>query len=224
MTTNTVKKYNFKDSFDSNERGIVTARDFTLEDMEVARSESLAEGKALGMAEARETIEQNAANALGTIGTRLSELSVEIENLKSRIESEALESVLCIARKLLPHYAETHGLDEIEGITRDCLTAVYDEPRIVIRAHETVLDHIKGRLDDLITTSGFSGKAVLFADQSLGLADCRIEWADGGTERDIQRLWCEIEENISRFLDREVKSKIGDQPNLDSGGQKTLGE
>lgn len=209
MTAMSAKRFNFKNSFDIGERGMAAARDFTMADMEKARADGFAEGKAAGAEEQRATIEQAAATALSRIGERLGALGAEMEALKARTETEALEAVLTIARKLVPHYAEAHGLAEIEGMVRDCLSAVYDEPRVVIRAQDAVLDHVKSRLEELISASGFGGKAVLFADQSLGAADCRVEWADGGAERDVERLWQEIDANISRFLGREPKPDTG---------------
>jgi flagellar assembly protein FliH len=199
---NAAKKFDFRNSFDSNERGMVSARDFTLADLEKARAESFEKGKKEGAVEARASIEHATATALGAIGSRLGELRQDMDAVQQALETEALEAVLSIACKLVPHYAEAHGVSEIEGIVRECLTAVYDEPRVVIRAKDAILDHIKLRLDELIASSGFGGKIVLFADPTLGDTDCRIEWADGGTERDTKRLWQEIEDNITRFLGR----------------------
>lgn len=204
MTTMTAaKKYDFANSFDTNERGLIAARDFTLADMEKARAEGFEAGHAAGAATERASIEHAAANALARIDTGLSMLMTELTAAKERLERESLETVLQIARKLMPHYVKMHGIAEIEGIVRDCLNAVYEEPRIVIRARETILAHLNDRLDALLGSSGFNGKVVMFADPALPEDHCRVEWADGGAERDISRLWREIEENISRFLDHE---------------------
>lgn len=198
------KKFDFSNSFDGGERGMVSARDFTLADIEKARAEAYEEGKAAGATQERATIEQASADALATIGKRLEALAGDLAHLRTEIETEALQAVLNITRKLVPHYAKAHGLEEIEGMVRECLTAVYDEPRVVIRAHESVLEHLKPRLDNVITSTGFGGKVVLFVDESLSESDCRVEWADGGAERDIARLWQEVESSISRFLAREA--------------------
>jgi flagellar assembly protein FliH len=206
------KKYNFRNSFDANERGMVAARDFTLADMEKARVESFAEGKVAGAEEARASLAQATANALDAIGSGLRDLRADMDSIRSSLEAEAVDSVLSIARKLVPHYARTHGMDEIEGVVRECLASVYDEPRVVVRASDTVLDQIKANLDGLIASSGFGGKVVLFADPTLSESDCRIEWADGGTERDMSRLWQDIEDNISRILGRDSVSTGVDSP------------
>ncbi|MFM2130505.1 MAG: flagellar assembly protein FliH [Pseudomonadota bacterium] len=200
------RKFDFSNSFESNERGMVAARDFTLADIESARAEAFKEGVAAGAEEQRAATEHLAAESLQAIGQRLGDLRGHLDGLRNEIESQALEAVLVISRKLLPHFVEKHGTEEIEGLVRDCLSAVYDEPRVVIRAQDSVLDHVKARLEDLIASSGFSGKVVLLADHAIGLEDCRIEWADGGTERSTSRLWQDIETTIARALGRDVDS------------------
>lgn len=218
------KKFDFTNSFDAGDRGMVAARDFTLADMEKARAEAYEKGVAAGKAHERATIEQASATALATVAKRLATLSGELTTLKTTIENEALEAVLGITRKLVPHYAKIHGLDEVEGMTRECLTAVYDEPRVVIRAHEAVLDHIKSRLDDLIASTGFGGKVVLFTDESLAESDCRVEWADGGAERDVARLWHDVEQSISRFLDRDSRTGTASSPSRPTTASNLSGE
>ncbi len=39
----------------------------------------------------------------------------------------------------------------------------------------------------------YEGKVVILGDADLGPSDCRIEWADGGIERDVRALWEEID-------------------------------
>ena len=41
---------------------------------------------------------------------------------------------------------------------------------------------------------------VLLSDDGLGISDCRIEWADGGAERNVERIWKDVEELVSRAL------------------------
>lgn len=222
--TDAIKRYNFRNSFDTNEKGVTVARDFTVEDLDKARAEGFEEGRTAGIAEERASIEQAGTSCLKQIGDGLAQLAMDTTALKAGVEADALDTVLTIARKLVPHYAKTHALDEMEGVIRECLANVYDEPRIVVRAEESVLDHIKSRLDDMITAAGFSGKVVLFGDRTLAPGDCRVEWADGGTERDVERLWQDVDDTISRFLGREPDADCGDPAATDNDGQQFVGE
>ena len=82
----------------------------------------------------------------------------------------------------------------------DCLHRVLDEPRIVFRVADDLLDNLSGRIDAMARQAGFHGKVVLLADSGLGASDCRIEWADGGAERDMTRFWAEIDETAKRAV------------------------
>lgn len=191
---------------------MVAARDFTLADMERTKTDAFTEGKAAGAAEQRSSSEHASAVALEAISRRLNDLTGHLDILRSEIEAQALEAVFAITQKLVPHFVEKHGTEEIEGLVRECLSTVYDEPRVVIRARDEILEHIKSRLDELISSSGFGGKVVLFADPSIGAQDCRVEWADGGTERNTDRLWRDIEATIARALGREINATDGTMP------------
>ena len=46
-----------------------------------------------------------------------------------------------------------------------------------------------------------AGRIVLLADETLGLGDARVEWADGGAERDTGRLMRDIDGALARALD-----------------------
>src|SRR3546814_7302027 len=48
--------------------------------------------------------------------------------------------------------------------------------------------------------SGFEGKLVFLADERLKTGDLRVEWADGGAERNQKALWQEIDAVIARVL------------------------
>jgi len=197
------KKFQFENSFDASEHGMIAARDFTLEDIEAARQQGFEDGRATGSAEANASIERSVADALAVAGQALQTLGPALVELRTRIEAEALETVTAIVRKIVPYYARTHGYDEVEALLRDCLSSAYDEPRIVVRAHDSVLGSLTAQLDDLAKSSGFNGNLVLFEDQDLAPGDCRVEWADGGAERNIDRVWEDIELAITRFTQEQ---------------------
>lgn len=215
--SNLAKKFRFGNSFDISERGMVAARDFTLADVELAKQKSFEEGKVAGAAEQREQTEHLIATAIGNVAQRMASLESGLTAVKSRVEIEALETVTAIAKKLLPAYAAAHGFEEIKSILHDCLCSVYDEPRIAVRVHDSVLEDLRSQVDGIIAASGFTGKVVLFPDPSLTPSDCRVEWADGGTERDTQRLWREIESSIESFL--STSTKAGANTSADSGSK-----
>jgi flagellar assembly protein FliH len=47
---------------------------------------------------------------------------------------------------------------------------------------------------------GYAGRIVVVTDAGLLATDARIEWANGGVERNVADVWKEIEDAIERYL------------------------
>ncbi|MBX6322342.1 MAG: flagellar assembly protein FliH, partial [Rhodospirillaceae bacterium] len=67
-----------------------------------------------------------------------------------------------------------------------------------VRLHDSLLDPLRERLDAVAAGAGFEGRIVILADPAMPVGDCRVEWADGGIERDTDRLWRDIEAALAR--------------------------
>ena len=61
-------------------------------------------------------------------------------------------------------------------------------------------DALQEKLGQMSASNGFEGRVVLIADDEMGESDCRVEWADGGVEREAGRIWRAIEEALNRYL------------------------
>jgi flagellar assembly protein FliH len=167
-------------------------------DLERARAEGHAAGKEIGAQEAQQSIEQQISQAVNAISGQMSGLAqaqVESHERKSR---EALEVALTVVRKMFPRLAGRSGLGEIESVICECLERLRDEPRIVIRVADAVLDQIEARIGKIVVRAGFEGKIVYLAQDGMNPGDVRVEWADGGAERDSERLWREIDRITAR--------------------------
>ncbi len=202
------EKFLFDTSFEGEDPGGAAAPQrkppplkFGEEDLEQARTEGHAAGKEAGAQEAMQTIDQQISQATNAISTQLSALSEVQAQTNERNGREGLEVALSIVRKLFPHLAGRNGLGEIEAVVWDCLERLRNEPRIVIRICDSLLDPVEARLNELVARAGFEGKIVYLSQDDLGPGDVRVEWADGGAERDSEQLWREIDEITARIIE-----------------------
>ena len=78
-----------------------------------------------------------------------------------------------------------------------------DEPRIVVRVNDSLLDTLRERLDGIAAGAGFAGRLVLLADPALSPGDARIEGADGGVERTPGAVQAEISAAVDRYLAKQ---------------------
>jgi flagellar assembly protein FliH len=114
-------------------------------------------------------------------------------------------------RKVIPELARRNALNEIEQLVRECLQAIYDEPRVVVRGHDRVIAALQPRIDAMAASCGFHGKIVLFADDQLNETDCRVEWADGGAERNLDDMWRQIDAALERIADDGAAAPAGSE-------------
>jgi flagellar assembly protein FliH len=114
--------------------------------------------------------------------------------------------------KASPALAQKEPLAEIEAMIVTCLREAFEEPRIVVRVPQPLFDPIRGRLASLAHDGSFAGKFVLLVDDALGPADCRLEWADGGAERDTSRLARELDAALERALTTPTPEPSSQEP------------
>jgi flagellar assembly protein FliH len=169
-----------------------------------ARAEGFAEGEAAGHAQGLAAGADEAAAAtlasFAAIADRLGALLGGAEAASRARAHEAARLALGIARRMVPLLAQSAGFAEIEAVVTDCLRRAVDEPRIVLRVADAEFDRARERIDALAREAGFAGRVIVLAEPEFGPGDCRVEWADGGSERDAERLWREIEGTLARSL------------------------
>jgi flagellar assembly protein FliH len=171
--------------------------EFTHADLERARAEALAEGSETGRNAALAEIAQATAQALAAIAAALPPLLNELPDIASASRREALSALDQIAHKLLPALIERGALQEILAVVGASLDRLRQEPRIVIRVKDSLLDPLQHHLAELRARAGFEGKLIALADDRLAIGDVHVEWADGGVERDIGRIWRDIDNAIT---------------------------
>ena len=195
-------KFLFDRSFDTanEERRTPPKPTFGEVELEAARKTAFAEGHAAGSAAAK--AEQRAAImiALQTIEGALAELLRQQTHALSSYRDDVAKLSMAIARKLSISFASRAATEEVEALLRKCIEEQHDEPRLVVRASEAVIEALKPRVAAIGTASGYGGQIVLLPDDCLENADCQVQWADGGAERNFQGLVEQIEAIITRNL------------------------
>jgi flagellar assembly protein FliH len=167
---------------------------------EQARREGEQQGHQRGIVEGQQRLEAQIAAALSTISAQLT-LAVRAATEKPvEITHAATDLALAILRKMHPALSAKRGLDEVEGVLATCLEQLKNEPRLVAYVPNALLDPLNERVAAISAARGFEGRVVLIGDPDLADSDCRIEWADGGLERDTRRLWADIETALDRCL------------------------
>lgn len=154
-----------------------------------------------GKAEVEATVNNRIANALSQIADGVSRLLATHEAGNAMRSEQPVHLAMAIVRKLLPEWARRGGMAEVEAMVRTCLTDLIDEPRLVIRVAEDTMGLVRDHLDRTVGASGFGAKLMVIGDPSIAAGGCRIEWAEGGMERDTAQLLAEIERRAAHMLE-----------------------
>jgi flagellar assembly protein FliH len=170
------------------------------------REAAFAEGRMVGVAEAASRAEAQSAAALERIEANVARLLAARAELAAAVERQAMELLLEMGRRVVPALARRNGLEEIAAMVALCLREAADEPRVVLRVADANFENLRERAGRIGESAGFAGKIVILADEALQAGDCRVEWADGGAERDAQRTWREIDAAMMRALESSAKA------------------
>ena len=154
-----------------------------------------------GKTEIEATVNARIANVLDQLGSGVAHLLAAREADNAMRADQPVHLALAIVRKLMPEWARRGGMIEVEAMVRACLTDLIDEPRLIIRVAEDSIDLVRDHLDQTIASRGFGAKLMVIGDATVAPGGCRIEWAEGGAERDTAKLMAEIERCAARLLE-----------------------
>ena len=167
-----------------------------VEEKAKAFAEGEAHGREAALAEAAASVEQRCCALLEEIAQKLPDSLRAEESAYGAANRESLALARATLNKLFPRLEQRAALAEVEALVETSLAQLRQEPRVVLRLPDDLLDPMRDRLDALTHSHGFEGKVVFLADPELGPSDVRVEFADGGMERCARQLWREIETRI----------------------------
>jgi flagellar assembly protein FliH len=160
-----------------------------------ARATAYRDGVAAAVAEA----EARAALAIERIAARVEELSRELAGIEARLEAEAVEVAVAVARKLAPELIAREPLAEIAALARGCFAQLVAAPHVVVRVSDALHAGAREQLDQTARLQGFDGRLIVLGEPEIAPGDCRIEWADGGIVRDRAATDAAIAEAVHRY-------------------------
>jgi flagellar assembly protein FliH len=157
-------------------------------------------GYAQAQAETHAESERRTASALDKIAAALSVANNALQAIEARLECEAVEVAIAVARKLTPALIEREPFAEIAALASECFRHLISSPHVVVRVNDTLYAAAKEKLDDISRARNFEGRLVVLAEPDIALGDCRIEWADGGINRDSAAADTAIGEAVAGYI------------------------
>jgi flagellar assembly protein FliH len=161
---------------------------------------ALQRGYAQGQNDAQVEVNRRIAATLDTIAQNIAAASAALAAIEARLECEAVEVAVAVARKLAPTLIAREPFAEISALASDCFRQLITAPHIVVRINDAVYATAKEKLEDIARACTFEGRLVVLAEPDIAAGDCRIEWADGGINRDIAGAEAAIGEAVDAYI------------------------
>jgi flagellar assembly protein FliH len=150
--------------------------------------------------EAKAEADRRAALALEEIGIAIKGIVSRFGGIETRMETEAVDVAVAVARKLCSELIAAEPLTEITGLVQDCFSHLVSTPHLVVRINDALYEGARDRIELLAKQSGFEGRLVILAEPGIATGDCRIEWADGGVVLERAAIETKIDELVGRYM------------------------
>jgi flagellar assembly protein FliH len=165
-----------------------------------AEARAYRDGYEAGQREARAESDRRTALALEEIAIALQGIAASFSGVAARMETEAVDVAVAVARKLCSELISREPLGEIGALVSDCFSYLVSTPHLVVRINDSLYESARERIERLTKQSGFTGRLVILAEPDIDTGDCRIEWADGGVVLERAAIEAKINELVGRYM------------------------
>lgn len=153
-----------------------------------------------GQREARAESGRRGAVALEQIDVAIRGIAAGFAGIEARIETEAIDVAVAVARKLCGELVAAEPLTEIAALVGDCFRHLVAAPHLVVRVNDALYDAARDHIERMAKQSGFDGRLVILAEPEIAGGDCKIEWADGGVVLERAATDAKIDELVGRYM------------------------
>ena len=173
---------------------------------EVAQKIAAAEARAYqagfdaGQREAKAESDRRVALAMEEINIAVRGIASGIGNIEAKMETEAVDVAVAVARKLCADLIAAEPLGEIVALVKDCFSHLVATPHLVVRINDQLYEAARDKIERLASQCGFEGRLVILAEPDFATGDCRIEWADGGVVLERGAIAAKIDELVGRYI------------------------
>ncbi len=165
-----------------------------------AEARAYRDGYEAAQREAKAESDRRAALALEEIGIAIKGIASRFSGIEARMETEAVDVAVAVARKLCSELIAAEPLGEITALVSDCFSHLVSTPHLVVRINDSLYEAAREKIERQATQSGFEGRLVILAEPGIATGDCRIEWADGGVVLERAAIEAKINELVGRYM------------------------
>ncbi|WP_438277024.1 FliH/SctL family protein [Nitrobacter sp.] len=191
----------FSVSHKSNERAPTTQE--IAQQIAAAESRAYQNGFDAAQREARVQSDRRIALAIENISADVRAIAQSVAGVEARMETEAVDVAVAVARKLCSELIAAEPLTEIAALVSDSFRHLVSTPHLVVRINDQLYDTAREQIERIAKQNGFTGQLVILAEPDIETGDCRIEWADGGIVLERAAIDARIDELVRGYMARK---------------------
>lgn len=165
-----------------------------------ATAEAYRKGVAAGKVEAAAETERKLSTAMAKTATSLDALARSLVQIEQKLEADAAAVAVAVASRLAAALIEREPMAEVAALASECFRHVVSAPHVVVRISDVLYEEACSRLSAIAERCGFAGRLIVLAEPEIAVGDCRIEWADGGMNRDREAVAQAIADAVDRYV------------------------
>jgi flagellar assembly protein FliH len=165
-----------------------------------AESDAHRRGYQDAQTDAKVEFDRRMADAMERIAAHLAEANNALRAIETRLECEAVEVAVAVAKKLAPTLIAREPFAEISALASDCFRELVAAPHLAVRVNDALYAEAREKLEDIVRAKSFQGRLVVLAEPDIAIGDCRIEWADGGINRNAAAAEAAIDAAVTGYI------------------------
>src|ERR1700724_2709211 len=128
-----------------------------------AEARAYRDGYDTAQREAKAESDRRTALALEEIKVGIQGIAARFSGIETRMETEAVDVAVAVARKLCSEMIAGEPLGEITGLVGNCFSHLVSTPHLVVRINDSLYEAARERIARLTKQSGFAGRLVILA-------------------------------------------------------------
>src|SRR5271165_4250052 len=133
---------------------------------------SLKRGYVQGQNDAQVEVNRRIALTLDNVAKNMAAANDALQAIETRLECEAVEVAVAVARKLAPTLIAREPFAEIAALASDCFRELVASPHIAVRVNDALYAPAREKLDDIVRAKSFQGRLVVLAEPDIAVGDC----------------------------------------------------
>lgn len=166
---------------------------YTEEEVQEKENKARAEGYDAGYKQAQTEQQEEHNRLLAEINNHLMLLSADMSSQTKAADNQLINLSTAIIHHLIPVIEKEQAQNLVTNFLEKNFSQFKNESKLSFYFHPQTLPYVQEEIAHLANIHDYEGKISLHKDEQMQVADCRVEWENGGVERNSIKMLDKID-------------------------------